>query len=472
MITTDEVIPVGKYMLVPEGELPPPNNQGPPGPQGPAGPQGEKGDPGPMGPIGPQGLQGPQGIQGAKGDVGPAGPQGAQGPQGPQGPPGTGTSVNTVIKEYSPVMYGAKGDGVADDTQAFQNALTAAIQNYGEFVVPQPSNFYKIMNTITGQSSTNQVWINGRAIGRAGMIRYMGPSGRPVFRMIDIKGGRWENFRVSVENGQSDVQIFDWITGGGGSTSFVTFANGYFNLGSGQNVIGHRIGAIKGTGDDISIFNFENCDIYGPQSGPAAGQVGYLSQGPNTLAMNVYGGMVFGVDKLFSNKAVNGADNMRGGACWYFYGVHTSQCRLLFECDREGTYGMWGGRCESDQQVLSTVGGSHHIAFTFDGVRFNDYKGTGPAFQMNNAGSLIINNCHTQRQGVSTGFPDLVAVNNPGGFVTVIVDGGASRAGNIVRRTGGAANSGKMYIRGHQRFTYPNAVNVEKFMDDINGQMI
>lgn len=434
------------------------------------------------GPQGPQGVAGPVGPAGAKGEVGPQGPTGATGPQGPQGIqgiqgpagvcpscPSTG-SGSTAIKEFTPLMYGAKGDGVTDDTKAFQDAVNAAVQNYGEFVVPQAPNFYRIMNTITVQSSTNQVWINARAIGRAGMIRYMGPGGRAVFRMVDIKGGTWENFRISVENGQNDVQVFDWVTGPGGSTSFVTVINSYLNLGSGTNVVGNRFGFFKTGGDDISIFSFINCNTYGNMAARVNGQIAYLSQGSNTLAMNVYGGITAFCDKIFSNRTADGIDWHRGGGTWYFYGVHTSQNRLLFDVDRESTFVCIGGRFESDEQILNTSSGSQHIAFSFDGCRFNDYKGTGPAFQMNTAGSLTINNCQIQRQGVSTGFPDLVAVNNIGGLVTVIVDGGASRAQNIVRRTGGAANSGKMYIRGHQRFTFPNAVNVESFVPDITGQ--
>ena len=70
---------------------------------GEQGPKGEKGD---------TGLTGPQGP---KGDQGEVGPRGEQGPKGEDGFIGV-----------TPQMFGAVGDGVADDTQAFIDALASA----------------------------------------------------------------------------------------------------------------------------------------------------------------------------------------------------------------------------------------------------------------------------------------------------------------------------------------------------------
>jgi hypothetical protein len=108
---------------------------------------------GSIGPIGLTGPRGLQGIQGLKGDTGPAGPIGLTGYTGSAGS-GEGTFVNIYngitprppndkMSEFISVKdYGARGDGIADDTNAINAALAAAYNVLSN----TPSNYYGPVN--------------------------------------------------------------------------------------------------------------------------------------------------------------------------------------------------------------------------------------------------------------------------------------------------------------------------------------
>jgi hypothetical protein len=122
-------------------------------PSGPPGATGPQGPPGPTGPQGPQGIQGPVGPQGPIGATGATGPQGPQGATGPTGPPG-------VQWFNAKTQYGADSTGTNDATTAIQNAINAAVANYGGGVVYLPAGGYKISQPLT-ITNVNQVSIIG-----------------------------------------------------------------------------------------------------------------------------------------------------------------------------------------------------------------------------------------------------------------------------------------------------------------------
>jgi hypothetical protein len=123
------------------GSTGPQGIQGPAGAQGIQGPTGAQGIQGPtgaqgiQGPTGTQGIQGPTGTQGIQGPTGtqgiqgPTGTQGIQGIQGPTGAQGNLTGPTGAQGDFGPnnVLYwGAVGDGVTDDTMAFNAAFAAS----------------------------------------------------------------------------------------------------------------------------------------------------------------------------------------------------------------------------------------------------------------------------------------------------------------------------------------------------------
>lgn len=98
---------------------------GPSGLQGATGPQGVTGPSGgPTGPTGPSGATGPTGVSGASGA--PGGPTGATGPAGPIGATGATGPGGDAVLVFSPLNYGAVGDGIHDDSNAVIAAMDAA----------------------------------------------------------------------------------------------------------------------------------------------------------------------------------------------------------------------------------------------------------------------------------------------------------------------------------------------------------
>lgn len=123
--------------------------QGPPGPTGPAGPQGPIGETGPIGPTGPQGPQGPKGdtptdaeLTANKVATITLGNQDSEILFPTVG--ATASYIGALTGSLSPQSYGAKANGVDDDTSALQAALDAAALEkkavflYGTYKITAP----------------------------------------------------------------------------------------------------------------------------------------------------------------------------------------------------------------------------------------------------------------------------------------------------------------------------------------------
>ena len=155
------------------------------------GPQGPKGEQGPIGAVGPEGPQGPAGASGQVDfvDLNEEQISMITGPQGPEGPKGDNGNLSDFMVSIDD--YGAIGDGVTDDSVAFNAMLSS---DYTSFFIPDKTYFFnteliidrnniKISGygellfgvtdgtgiTVTGDNNTLSINVNGDDKLRAGI---------------------------------------------------------------------------------------------------------------------------------------------------------------------------------------------------------------------------------------------------------------------------------------------------------------
>lgn len=377
---------------------------------------------------------------------------------------GRNTAADASAKnEFDVMAFGAIGNGINDDTQAFQNAFNAAIAANGKVVIPSPSNFYNLTNTVNVVPiSGNQVWIHVTAWGRGGAIRYHGKSNRPVFRIIGLKGALWSGLNVAIGNGLTGVQAFDIdTTPAAESTSFVTFKDFYLDLGDQENNDGFRLGHNSGGGADISNYQWENCTVFGTGK---PGQIAYHIEGNNTLSQTWMGGFVASCDRAYSNKSGAGAKNDRGNGSVYFFGMGCSHNNIDYDINFEQAYLISGGRYEAGNSFLKTGVGSYHAAITVENLQINDYN-SDYLFDINTAATLVVTNCRMNKR--SGAFANLVRLSSESGAGTVIIDGGGTNATNLIGKRRGLW---KVYSRGLGKFSDANGVLIGGYYPDLTGK--
>lgn len=340
----------------------------------------------------------------------------------------TGDSPSFSVKDF-----GAKGDGAADDTKAFQDAIKAAIDvGGGEVIVPIPEKFYSIKNTIniTPAAGDPQAYVNIKAYGVTGtQIRYTGPSNKPVFKIIGLKASQIEGVKVWVVPGISGVVVWDIDTSPEySSTSLVTFKNCNTLLGNGVNNVGWRLGHISGGGADISNYQWENCAAYGNEGEQTivAGQIGWLVEGRNTLLNSWFGGFGAYLDKIYSNAATPGTGSTyeNGNGSVFFYGLGGSHNNIDFEIHAEQVYYITGGRFEVGKKFLVVRDGVEDPIVTVTGVEVDDYApADGNLIHMGRPGSLTLDGCRMMAKGGE--FSNMITLGGERGLGRLIVRAGS-----------------------------------------------
>jgi Pectate lyase superfamily protein len=348
----------------------------------------------------------------------------------------TGNSSGFSVKDF-----GATGDGATDDTQAFQDAINAAIKvGGGEVIIPTPGKFYNIKNTINIAPATGSVCyvnINGFGI-RNSQILYTGPSNKAVFKVLGLKSSVISGVKVWIQPGISGVVVWDIdTTPQAESTNLVTFKNCSSLLGNGVNNVGWRLGHISGGGADISSYQWENCAADGNQGegSVVSGQIGWLLEGRNTLQNTWFGGFGAFLDKVYSNLSQKGtgATYENGNGSVFFYGLGGSHNNVDFEIAAEQVYYISGGRWEVGKKFLVVPEGVEDPVITVSGVEVNDYDpADGNLIHMGRPGTLTLDGCRMYGKG-------------GGNFTNMITLGGDRSMGKLLVRGGSYASPKPFY---------------------------
>lgn len=140
---------------------------GPTGSAGPTGPTGDTGLAGTNGATGATGNTGSTGPTGPTGVTGPTGPTGSTGATGPTGPQGLGGLDGPVGPAGSNGVTGATGPtGPAGNTGATGSVFARSLTTYIDF----SANNNRIGFTVTGLSSSNQMYMFDRMTGQTAML--------------------------------------------------------------------------------------------------------------------------------------------------------------------------------------------------------------------------------------------------------------------------------------------------------------
>ena len=288
--------------------------------------------------------------------------------------------MNRVNRRFSVLDYGARGDGVADDTKAFQAAANAAIAVGGTLVIPAPPDTYLLYDTVVLRPASGaEFFMDIDAAGESAAIQWFGDNDSAVF---DVKG--WKHSQVTgvaIRHQSGKTGVVAWELDGDttySSLSGITWTGCTFSGNGGVGNIGWRLGHTDATGaTDFSFMTWINCRV--TFSTTYSGTYGFVSEGANSLNHVWVGGWISHVAVGVSNVATSGAAYTTGGGpTLYAYGLGMGSNDLDFELRTRGAYAIHGGRFELGKRFL-TLGpssGQSGADMVMTGVEIVEYAPT------------------------------------------------------------------------------------------------
>lgn len=318
--------------------------------------------------------------------------------------------ANDELKRVIPQMYGAKGNGSADDTVALQNALNA-VYNYG--IVYIPGGEYKLTNTLTIPST----WKNSRLYsdGNAKLIA-MHNNDCLVFNQDNVENGNIIIDNLIIDGPNPAFHSLSDFTSTGAGLKLTT---AYHNKFSKLRINGFKYGIeiVQGIG------NMFNEDCY-----PRFNEVGVYLHG-NATNFNTfaecsirenyrYGIHISGLDSGLNNPLMNVISNcLIESNKPYVASDMTDDTGIGIKLERTDCTVISGCYTENNQTTIAFLSGTS-TTFVQNCRTCNDVDGY-PIFKFGTGecrGNKIINfkNATNRDAGVKPGF--VIDTTNTSGY--------------------------------------------------------
>lgn len=343
-----------------------------------------------------------------------------------------GLKIDTMFKDlfnqgttFTPYHFGAVGNGVFDDTQAFKDCIAAAVAVDGKFAFPPAPVSWNVTDTIeiVPVGAGAQCWVNGEGWGeRNTSIIYNGAGSKPVFKIVGLKSGVLKGINIKIADGITGVQAWEiGCSTNSNSTGGFTFENCVVNLGNGINNIGWRLGTqFGGTNGDISQIKWDNCNVFGVAQ--AAGSIGWSVIGTNTLQLTWDGCSTALAETNLSCTA---------GGSLFWYGGGASNTSIDFYLGNSNSFKISGGRFEAGKQFMVVPSASTHPNIEISCVQLASYvPANGRLIDMNRTGTLNIFGFKVERATAAGGdhTSSMIYLGGTTGQGTCNIIGGGFRA--------------------------------------------